>query len=1125
MNAAAQRAGMPLDQWLRQQLFGKTAAGNAMAAAVAAAPPAAAPLATGQTESPSPVLATAELAGMLSSGAARAPEVPGSVAELQRRIEELSSQIDHLGTVPAAPAAARPDAPPAPQQARSTGSSYADQKLEAAIREIDQRLEAMNLIVPRTESAGAANPRASSSPAASTARSALPGKTDPVESAVAEIAARQRQLDGISDARPAARVETNTSREAPLPRREDAGTFSPATASSPYLSARSSLPPRAGMQVPSHGPSTQDFAAAFAAPSLAGQHTATLGNTAAPLHPALTSLHDDLAAMRQSLAGLAPRHAVDELQRVVRQLAERMEGSGSRDEELRATLLALRDMIGGLKRPEQPAILLGRIETLERKLDIVNAKIVDGATIARLQAQAGEIRDLLARSLSSDSVRLLAEQVALMAGKLSEVAASEEKTLRAAVGSIESRIDALSEKIASQPAPSIPMDDLIGRLDAIQSSLAAARREAPAGMEAMFKELSGRIADMPKPEPARDFSPRFDALDQQVAALAQKIDKAAPGTEIAGQLAGIERAVNDLFIQMEETRATLLATGGRPRAPAGPGANATGTVARIRREISSIESARSASPAAEAPTSTVIATEAPPVAASQPLPAPEARAVHTPAPEAHLAENTLPEVVLTPQPASIPKPFEPHLMRAALEELDRSAQEISRLDHPATSAPAAQTHTSSTGQDLPANEGVPPQTGTLFLTEELLAGSDAADEAQGHSGHTLADGPIDLDAHAQAARAARGLPIAVTTEEEVGETGDMPSRTTFIAQARRASQPAGAPAPEVRSHIIDRHHPKPKRWLARIRAMLLIGMCGSAMAYGSWHLLGMIRESQLRAAIPAFPVSETRPASATATLPSSMHPAASPSQPSPDDITGSIRLAPAPVGPSSLAIPTELPGNLANPTLRTAALSGDPAAAYEVGRRFMEGIGIAANPVRAAEWFSYASTNGSVPATYRLGTIYEKGMEGVPRDVIRARNLYESAASAGNVAAMHNLGVLLAAGINGQPDYRTAALWFTRAAERGLRDSQYNLAVLYARGFGVKTDLKEAWRWFALAAARGDSEAALKRDEIAARLDKATLAAIGDTVENWKPLNVDSRANDNPNSEWEDTLPRKTASR
>ena len=80
-------------------------------------------------------------------------------------------------------------------------------------------------------------------------------------------------------------------------------------------------------------------------------------------------------------------------------------------------------------------------------------------------------------------------------------------------------------------------------------------------------------------------------------------------------------------------------------------------------------------------------------------------------------------------------------------------------------------------------------------------------------------------------------------------------------------------------------------------------------------------------------------------------------------------------------------------------------------------------------------------------------------------------------------------GIDGKPDYRAAAQWFRKAADRGVADSQYNLGILYARGIGVDQNLAESYKWFALAAQQGDQDAAKKRDDVAARLDQQSLVA------------------------------------
>ncbi len=1024
MSDAARQAGLPLDQWLRDQLLGTTAAGT---------PPNADGL--------------------------------NNLAELRRRIEELAGQLGRIDP-PAAPAfpeasaasasaqaatgwvedpsrvsAAAPASAPARPSLASAGAAPRDDRLAAAIREIDRRLEALQLTRPR-----GTTPDSVPTPAA-------------IEAAVAEIAARQSELD---------RDAATRHRAEPAPPSREAARPAPAV--------RAPLPREPITPEPSAARADAGPTPAFAAEP---EVVAAPAVTPPPVHATLAALQGELAGMRQSLATLAPRRSVDELQRVVQQLAERVEQSQTRDEELRGALAALREMIGGLTLPEHPALLLGRIGALERKLDIVNAKVVDGATVARLQAQVSDIRELLARALSSDSVRLLAEQVSLLATKVSEMAANEDRAVRTVVGSLERRIDTLADRIGSQPAPVIPLDDLVSRLDAIQSGLASARRELPAGMESLIKGLSDRLERIERPIAQPVENPRLEALGRQIEDLTHTVEKAVSGAEVSRQLASIERAVNDLFIQMEETRATLLAPP-RQRPPSGPSGPPDLAATRLRREVAQIETRLAADGAsvdasfsarAEAAVATELAAE---LTAER---APPEAAAETPAPPPVLAPP--PGVAsFTPAPASIPKAFEPQLMRAALEALSRTS--------------ANRRNETEGGEPAP---------------------SDAPQPAPEQ---------------------------AIVAETEMAAADSAPTRAAFIAQARRAAQPSAGPAPEParlssaaradvqppppRGYLAGRHRAKPGRWLARVRAMLFIGLCGSALAYGSWHLLAQLRQEQLRAAGPA-------------------------SVPGPEDITGSIGKpaprppayigtpatpeaapqpgtpAPAMIGPSSLSLPSDLPGGIANQSLRAAALGGDPAAAFEIARRFLNGEGVAPNPGRAAQWYAYAVDRGSVPAAYRLGALYEKGVDGVPRDLAKARALYERAANAGNVASMHNLGVMLASGDGGPSDYAGAARWFTRAAERGMRDSQYNLAVLYARGLGMPASPVEAWRWFALAAARGDSEAAVRRDQITPSLDAYTLAEARREVEHWTPLLADAHANDGPMAGATGGEPQQTASR
>lgn len=1111
MSEAAERAGLPLDQWLKAQLLSSTGPREA---------------------------------------------ADGDIGDLQRRVQELAGRIENLVAVrpdagaaiaEQAPPIAAPLAPhtlpshlrPAPSQpgdafaADTLDPHSADGRLDAAIRQINERIEAMNL--PRSRPAPAAagrrieefdsrldeRVRASEAESRRGYRPSPMTNAEDIEAAVAEIAARQSELEA---ARPERRPYERPAERAPFePARAPQGARLPGSRPERAQPERG----RSDAARPEPTPSERGYRERSVVPPAPAARPALNGD-------ALEALQRELADMREGLSVLAPRRSVDELQRTVSRLAERVERAGAGDEELRGTLLALRDMIGGLKLPEHPSILMGRIDTLARKIDIVSAKTVDGSAIARLQAQASEIRDLLGRAISNDAVRLLAEQVALLAAKVSQMAGADEAMIRSAVGGLERRMDALSERIGTPPS-ALSIEDIQRRLESIQQGLAAARREAPeavaASMAAGLSDIAARIERIERPVPAPDHGPRFDALSRQITDIAAKLDSATPAARIADQLTGqlstIERAVNDLFIQMEETRATVLANAGHRGHPGGGGK--TNGASLLKREIAAIEAARAAgtSPAvagtafAAPPAQPASAAPLAPTAKVAPSPAPEhaaapiaaegAPAAATAArPTAAPAPSSASEPVFTPAPASIPKPFEPQLMRAALEELSRSP-DMAVAFRKTASAPAS----------APQQEWVQEQP------------RDTVPDEPAEQAHPLPDTVADVYGLGDGGQDEADTPVPVIppagNDDTAPRGGAAPARTQFIAQARRAAQPATVVIPAMHSRIGERHTRKPTPWLARIRAMLLIGLCGSALAYGSWHLLGTLREGQLRASAPGTGL----PATARGAGPSL------------EDITGSVgkspvrpdmpeRSAPPPAdtpptekpGPSSFNLPSNLPDSIGGAALRSAALAGNPAAAFEVGRRYLEGIEVAASAVRAVDWFQLAADQGSIPAAYRLGSIYEKGTEGVMRDVARARQLYERAANAGNVRAMHNLGVLLAAGVDGQPDYREAVRWFSRAAEYGLRDSQYNLAVLYARGFGVTADLGEAWRWFSLAAARGDTEAAAKRDDVAARMDAHALAVARASVENWTPRMVDAKANGGNVQDWEQPgTPRKTASR
>ncbi len=364
---------------------------------------------------------------------------------------------------------------------------------------------------------------------------------------------------------------------------------------------------------------------------------------------------------------------------------------------------------------------------------------------------------------------------------------------------------------------------------------------------------------------------------------------------------------------------------------------------------------------------------------------------------------------------------------------------------------------------------------------------------------------------------------AQESAREIGSKTN-PSISAHIAAARRAAQSAlsegrGQNAPTA-APAVARGIGRAKLLYANHKRSVLFAAAFAIVAMAAVRFIGahapIVQKSELNgqsartaaagppgkpgapvlAAAPTAPRVDTTP---TASIGSASEPA---KINSPDGAAGPLL---------SATIAAALPISL-----RDAVVAGSPAAQYELAQRLFEGRGLPQDQQAAALWFERAASSGLAPAEFRLGMLYNKGV-GVQRDAAAAKRWYARAAEAGNARAAHNLAVMYAEPTGETPDYAEAAKWFRKAAEWGVRDSEFNLAVLYARGLGVDQDLRQSWLWFSLAAAQGDADAAKKRDEVAAKMDPAALAAAADDLAKFKVAKPDPAANEvaSPAGGWD----------
>ena len=120
---------------------------------------------------------------------------------------------------------------------------------------------------------------------------------------------------------------------------------------------------------------------------------------------------------------------------------------------------------------------------------------------------------------------------------------------------------------------------------------------------------------------------------------------------------------------------------------------------------------------------------------------------------------------------------------------------------------------------------------------------------------------------------------------------------------------------------------------------------------------------------------------------------------------------------------------------------------------------------------------------HKRGLLFYKGI-GVPKDFKKAAQWFRRAANKGHAGAQYNLGIMSYLGQGTEQDYASAAQWFERAGQQDHAAAQYNLGFLYYEGKGVEKDNLQAFMWIDRSANLGDEKAIRARDTLQKALPK-----------------------------------------
>lgn len=163
--------------------------------------------------------------------------------------------------------------------------------------------------------------------------------------------------------------------------------------------------------------------------------------------------------------------------------------------------------------------------------------------------------------------------------------------------------------------------------------------------------------------------------------------------------------------------------------------------------------------------------------------------------------------------------------------------------------------------------------------------------------------------------------------------------------------------------------------------------------------------------------------------------------------------------------------------LMTRAEAGDAVAQLNLGVRYLNGEGVAADAARAAALYRLAAEQGLPEAQSNLAYLLYNGT-GVDNDDAAAMRWARLAADQDNAIAMRLVGFGFYRGRGVAQDLPEAARVWAAAANLGDADSAYNVGIMDLDGEGVQQDDALAIRWFERARDLGHENAAERLAEL-----------------------------------------------
>src|SRR6266404_4042892 len=602
------------------------------------------------------------------------------VVDIHQRLDAITRQIEQI-TRPAP----RNDAPRSDAVRSEAGVA---RQLNDAISRLDARLSQISNPAPARQAQDKQRQADMVERAAAQVyRPSPPLSPASLDSAIAEIAARQHELDHAAP-RPM------TPRSAP-----------------PIVPAMPAAPP---------GP---DF-------STLERHLVKITSQIEALQrpdgieQSIAAFRAELAEIRQAITEAMPRRAIESIENEIRSLSRRIDDtrqSGIDGQALAGVERALgeiREVLRSLTPAEQLAGYDEAIRNLGAKLDLILRGNDDPSTVRQLEGAIAALRAIVSNVASNDALVRLSDDVRTLSSRVDQPARTGDSSDSFAI--LEQRIAALTSTLESRERP--------------------AADESSEQLEVAVRALADRLDRIPVDN---DSASAFAHLEQRVSYLLERLEASADHR--AGHLGRVEDGLQEILRHLETQHASVAALAENGRSSAEPD---KGLIDLVKRELSDIrfnqtETGRHTQDSLETVQNTLghvvdrlvmlegdlRAVRSPPVAphpAPPPAP-PQASPQQTAAPRLDMALPPKPEL---PNPAAAQAQFAaaPREFHAAPPPMPASAavatRAISEILEPHTAQPRT-----AIARDLPPDHPLEPgtrPTGRAASPSERIAASESA---------------------------------------------------------------------------------------------------------------------------------------------------------------------------------------------------------------------------------------------------------------------------------------------------------------------------------------------------------------------------------------------------------------